>query len=67
VGVFLDAGNVWLDPTQLKLDKDFLRYGLGAGLHYPTPIGDVAVDYGFNLNRRPWEDHGAVHFSIGLF
>jgi outer membrane protein assembly factor BamA len=66
-GVFLDMANLWLDPTLLHLNSDFLRYGLGAGLRYPTPIGPVAVDYGFNLNRRAWEDVGAFHFSIGLF
>jgi outer membrane protein assembly factor BamA len=66
-GVFLDTGNIWFDPTAIRLDADLLRYGLGAGLRVPTPIGPVAFDYGFNLNRRPWEDVGAFHFSIGLF
>ena len=67
VGVFLDMGNVWLDPTQIRLDSNFMRFGLGPGLRYPTPISPIAVDYGFNLNRRFWEDVGAFHFSIGLF
>jgi outer membrane protein insertion porin family len=66
-GVFLDMGNVWLDPTKLRFDANFLRYGLGTGLRISTPIGPLALDYGFNLNRRPWEDVGAFHFSIGLF
>ena len=44
-----------------------LRYALGAGLRIGTPIGPLAFDYGFNLIRRPWEDVGAFHFSIGLF
>jgi len=66
-GVFLDMGNVWVDPSSLRVDGNFMRYGLGAGLRIPTPIGPVAFDYGFNLNRRPWEDVGAFHFSIGLF
>jgi outer membrane translocation and assembly module TamA len=30
-------------------------------------VGPVALDYGFNLLRRSWEDRGAFHFSIGLF
>jgi outer membrane protein insertion porin family len=66
-GLFLDMGNVWLDPTQLHFDSNFLRYGLGPGLRLATPIGPLAFDYGFNLNRRAWEDVGAFHFSIGLF
>ena len=66
-GVFLDTGNLWFDPTLFRINANLLRYGLGAGLRIPTPIGPVAFDYGFNLNRRPWEDVGAFHFSIGLF
>ncbi len=66
-GLFLDMGNVWVDPTSLRLNADFMRYGLGPGLRIPTPIGPLAFDYGFNLNRRAWEDVGAFHFSIGLF
>jgi outer membrane protein assembly factor BamA len=67
VGVFLDMGNVWLDPSQIRFDSNFMRFGFGPGLRYPTPIGAIAFDYGFNLNRRYWEDVGAFHFSIGLF
>jgi len=32
-----------------------------------TPLGPVAIDYGFKLKRYSWEDLGALHFSIGLF
>ena len=40
---------------------------VGAGIRLVTAIGPLALDYGFNLTRRPWEDLGAFHFSIGLF
>ncbi|MEO7327766.1 MAG: BamA/TamA family outer membrane protein, partial [Minicystis sp.] len=64
-GLFLDTGNVW---TQVSLFRPWvLRYGLGAGIRFATPIGPIALDYGFNLTRRAWEDIGAFHFSIGLF
>lgn len=56
------------------------RYSLGTGLRLGTPIGPLAFDYGFNIerildrlgytskaNQRYWEDLGAFHFSIGLF
>lgn len=65
LGVFLDAGNLWVDP--MAFNPVDLRYGLGAGLRIATPIGPLAFDYGFNLDPRPWEDVGALHFSIGLF
>jgi outer membrane translocation and assembly module TamA len=65
VGIFLDAGNVWRDPEALSLFD--WRYAGGGGLRLATPIGPLALDYGVNLDRRPWEDFGALHFSIGLF
>lgn len=75
--VFLDAGNLWADPSQIDLLK--LRYATGSGLRIGTPIGPLVFDYGFNLervldkllatgsNQRYWEDLGAFHFGIGLF
>ncbi len=67
LGVFLDTGNVWVDP--LNFVPWQLRYGLGAGLRIATPIGPLAFDYGFNVAPRSdlEEDIGALHFSIGLF
>jgi outer membrane protein assembly factor BamA len=65
LGVFLDTGNLWVDPLAFNPIK--LRYGLGAGLRITTPIGPLAFDYGFNLDPYEWEDVGALHFSIGLF
>lgn len=66
LGGFLDTGNLWVDPASVNpLD---LRYALGAGIRFtPGYIGPIALDVGFNLNRRPWEDLAALHFSIGLF
>jgi len=75
--VFLDAGNLWVDPARANLLE--LRYAIGTGLRVDTPVGPLVFDYGFNLERvltelgvqidgaRPWEDLGAFHFSIGLF
>lgn len=65
LGVFLDVGNLWVDPS--AFDPLAMRWGAGAGLRIATPIGPLAFDYGLNLDRRPWEDIGALHFSIGLF
>ncbi|NRA33965.1 MAG: BamA/TamA family outer membrane protein [Polyangiaceae bacterium] len=63
--LFVDSGNFWLDPA--RLDPTVLRYAVGSGLRAQTPIGPLALDYGINLDRRPWEDPWAIHFSIGLF
>ena len=74
--LFLDAGNLWTDPSRIQPFK--LRYAVGSGLRVATPIGPLVFDYGFNVarvldefskreNKRTWEDLGAFHFSIGLY
>jgi outer membrane protein assembly factor BamA len=63
--LFADAGNVWVDPKLIEPWR--LRYSAGSGLRFGTPVGPVALDYGINLDRRPWEGFGTFHFSIGLF
>jgi outer membrane protein assembly complex protein YaeT len=69
--LFLDGGNVWADSLGFKLND--LRYAVGSGLRYQTPVGPVRFDIGFQLNPipgllvngeeqpRPWR----IHFSIG--
>ena len=75
--IFMDAGNLWAN----LVDQNFwrLRYAVGSGLRIATPVGPLAFDYGFNVervldtmfpnrvNQRTWESLGAFHFSIGLF
>jgi outer membrane protein insertion porin family len=64
-GLFVDAANLWVDPASFEPYR--LRYAGGAGVRVATPVGPLALDYGINLNRRPWEDFGALHFSVGLY
>ncbi len=66
-GLFLDLGNLWRNPDSIEPVSLRLRTGLGLGLRIATPIGPIAFDYGFNLERYRWEDVGAPNFSIGLF
>jgi outer membrane protein insertion porin family len=61
--LFVDFGNVFQDSFTYKLDE--LRYSVGPGLRYETPIGPLRVDVGFIVDRRPNEDFGRVEFSIG--
>lgn len=65
--LFVDAGNVWVDPA--AVNPLAMRLGAGTGLRVTTPIGPLALDYGINLDRREEldEDFGALHFSVGLF
>ncbi|HZH03766.1 MAG TPA: BamA/TamA family outer membrane protein, partial [Myxococcaceae bacterium] len=67
LGVFFEAGNLWLS----RLDVNLLdvRTAAGVGLRYLTPVGPLVFDLGFNLDPDPAlnEQTAYVHFSIGLF
>nr|WP_228530901.1 MULTISPECIES: POTRA domain-containing protein [Myxococcaceae] len=67
VGLFTEAGNLWLDPA--AFDLAILRPVAGAGLRYSTPVGPLALDVGVNLHRdrEVNEPSMQVHFAIGLF
>lgn len=60
---FLDFGNVWKRGRDLNITD--LKYTIGLGLRYKTPIGPIRIDYGYKLNRERNESHGEIHFSIG--
>ena len=69
--LFVDGGNVWEGPWEVQLNK--LRWAVGPGIRYDTPIGPMRIDLGVQLNpvaglvlegnpeKRKWR----VHFSIG--
>jgi outer membrane translocation and assembly module TamA len=51
--IFLDAGNVWESEAAALSNLGRLRYDLGPGLRYKTPIGALRADFGFQLNPIP--------------
>jgi outer membrane protein assembly complex protein YaeT len=69
--LFVDAGNVWVDPWRAPLRT--LRYDVGPGLRYLTPIGPIRIDVGKQLNPvagllvngKPESRTFRIHFSIG--
>jgi len=69
--LFLDGGNVWTNPWDFNLND--LRYDVGSGLRYNTPIGPLRLDVGWQLNPipgllvngEPQKHPFRVHFSIG--
>jgi outer membrane protein insertion porin family len=69
VGVFFETGNLWLGMPSDLADLTRLRYVLGAGVRYVTPIGPLALDVGFNLapDRIINEPMVVAHFNIGVF
>lgn len=68
IGVFFDAGRVYVDDFQPMR----LRTSVGAGLKYVTPVGSLDFDYGFKLQRKTYPSQqrdsvGRFHLSIGFF
>ena len=69
--IFVDGGNVWERPGGMKLTD--LRWAVGPGLRYQTPIGPVRFDFGYQLNPipgllvngEPQSRRWRIHFSIG--
>ncbi len=63
LALFMDAGSVWFEGNP---DNDFdLRESAGLGLRYLTPVGPVALDYGWKLDRQEGESSSEWHFTIG--
>ena len=69
--LFADAGNVWNNAW--AFDFGDMRYDVGPGLRYLTPIGPIRVDLGYQLNPieglliegKPQSRRFRFHFSIG--
>jgi outer membrane protein insertion porin family len=69
--IFLDGGNVWENAWDFNLND--MRYDIGPGLRYATPIGPLRVDVGYQLNPipglvidgKPEARRWRIHFSIG--
>jgi outer membrane protein assembly factor BamA len=68
---FFDAGNVWANAWTVDLGA--LRYAVGAGLRYQTPVGPVRFDVGYQINPipglaatgKPERRRYRLHFSVG--
>jgi outer membrane protein insertion porin family/translocation and assembly module TamA len=68
---FVDYGNVWAESWHI--DPTDLRYAVGPGLRYATPIGPARFDFGYQINPidnllvngEPQKRRWRIHFSIG--
>ena len=62
-GLFVDAGNVWASPGDLRLAD--VRWGAGLGVRVETPVGPIRLEYGWKLDREPGESRGELFLSLG--
>ncbi len=61
LATYCDMGNVWSDAFAYKLKE--LRYSVGIGIRYKTPIGPIGIDFARPVfdSETKWQ----FHFSIG--
>ena len=65
---FTDAGNVFKDASDIRLDQ--LRVTSGLGFRYRSPIGPLRVDWGWKISTRLLltggrERSNVLHISLG--
>jgi outer membrane translocation and assembly module TamA len=61
---FADAGNLIIDDADAGLTD--MRYAVGVGMRYQTPIGPLRLEYGYNPDQRPGEPRGTFHIGFGF-
>lgn len=61
--LFVDAGNVWADWRDVRLDE--LKPGIGLGVRYLSPVGPLRLEVGWKLDRETGEDPAVLFLSFG--
>jgi len=69
--VFVEGGQVDVlrtyKGTPLEKNTTSFRKAAGVGFRYSTPVGPVALDFGYNMDFKPGEDQYRFNLSIGSF
>jgi outer membrane protein insertion porin family len=60
--VFFDTGNAW-DTDEMMFSE--MRYSVGAGISWNSPMGPLRFAWGYNLSPKDWEEPSAFDFSVG--
>jgi outer membrane protein insertion porin family len=61
--VFFDAGNVYSSSAQAVVPN--VRTSIGGGIRWFSPMGPLRVEWGYNLNKKSYEQQSAWEFTIG--
>ncbi|MBN2429329.1 MAG: outer membrane protein assembly factor BamA [Deltaproteobacteria bacterium] len=59
--VFFDTGNAWEEEDYFSK----MRYSVGAGIRWASPMGPLRIEWGFNLDPEEYESNSEIDFSIG--
>lgn len=64
--LFADVGNSWEETSDITSFSN-LKYGLGLGIRFKSPIGPIRLDYAFGLSETPTHRKGEpeIHISFG--
>jgi outer membrane protein insertion porin family len=60
--LFFDTGNAW-DTDESMFSE--MRYSVGAGISWNSPMGPLRFAWGYNLDPEEWEEPTAFDFSVG--
>ncbi|TCS39529.1 Beta-barrel assembly machine subunit BamA [Paucimonas lemoignei] len=60
---FADAGNVFAENEKIKLGE--LRYSVGLGISWISPIGPLKISYGKPMNAKPEDRKQQFQFQLG--
>jgi outer membrane protein insertion porin family len=61
--LFADQGNAWTYDQGIDLGN--LRYSVGWGLRWLSPIGPLRIELGYPINKRPEDKTSVFQFSFG--
>lgn len=61
--VFVDAGNAFTASGGIDLGD--LRYAVGWGIRWLSPMGPLRIEVGYPLDPKDGEDSSIVQFSLG--
>lgn len=61
--VFFDCGNVYSSNARALVPN--VRTSIGGGIRWFSPMGPLRVEWGYNLNKKSFEQQSAWEFTIG--
>jgi outer membrane protein insertion porin family len=61
--VFFDCGNVY--GSNARAITPNVRTSMGGGIRWFSPMGPLRIEWGYNLNKKSYEQQSAWEFTIG--
>jgi len=61
--VFFDCGNVY--GSNARAITPNVRTSVGGGIRWFSPMGPLRIEWGYNLNKKSYEQQSAWEFTMG--